>query len=93
MCGTLSLRCTSFPSMYQTSASDDPSVVVEIITGVVLGLYVLGWVQVDLPVQVLFVLGLAFLLFLTGLEIDLSALRGRALRVAGFGYGLTERAL
>jgi Kef-type K+ transport system membrane component KefB len=66
-----------------------PSVVVEIIAGVVLGPSVLGWVQVDLPVQVLSVLGLAFLLFLAGLEIDLSALRGRALVVAGLGYGLT----
>jgi Kef-type K+ transport system membrane component KefB len=35
------------------------------------------------------VLGLAFLLCLAGLEIDLTALRGRALRVAGLGYGLT----
>jgi Kef-type K+ transport system membrane component KefB len=66
-----------------------PAVVVEIAAGVVLGPSVLGWVQIDLPVQILAVLGLAFLLFLAGLEIDLRRLRGRALRFAVLGYGLT----
>jgi Kef-type K+ transport system membrane component KefB len=66
-----------------------PAVVVEIVAGVVLGPSVLGWVQIDVPVQILAVLGLAFLLFLAGLEIDLRTLRGRALRLAVLGYGLT----
>jgi Kef-type K+ transport system membrane component KefB len=66
-----------------------PSVVVEIVGGVVLGPSVLGWVEVDLPVEVLAVIGLAFLLVLAGLEIDLRTLRGRTLRVAGLGYGIT----
>ena len=55
-----------------------PSVVVEIIAGVLVGPAVLGWVEVDLPVQVVAIIGLAFLLFLAGLEIDLQRLRGRA---------------
>lgn len=66
-----------------------PSPVLEIVAGVVLGPSLLGWVKVDVPVQVLSVLGLAFLLFLAGLEIDLRGLRGRTLRVAGLGYGIT----
>ena len=66
-----------------------PSAVLEIVAGVVLGQSVLGWVQIDLPVEVLSVIGLAFLLFLAGLEIDLRSLRGRTLRVAGFGYVVT----
>ena len=66
-----------------------PSVVVEIVAGIVLGPSVLGLVVIDPPVQVLAVLGLAFLLFLAGLEIDLRRLRGPALRMAGFGYLLT----
>jgi Kef-type K+ transport system membrane component KefB len=41
-----------------------PSVVLEIIAGVVLGPQVLGWVEVDLPVGIVALLGLAFLLFL-----------------------------
>jgi Kef-type K+ transport system membrane component KefB len=66
-----------------------PAVVVEIVAGVILGPSVLGWVEADLPVEVLAVLGLAFLLFLAGLEIDLRSLRGGTLRAAGFGYVVT----
>src|SRR5438094_7883830 len=60
-----------------------PSVVVEIIAGILVGPAALGWVRVDLPVQILSILGLAFLLFLAGMEIDLKRLRGRVLRLAG----------
>src|SRR5207249_4281627 len=60
-----------------------PSVVVEIIAGILVGPAALGWVRVDLPVQILSILGLAFLLFLAGMEIDLERLRGRVLRLAG----------
>jgi Kef-type K+ transport system membrane component KefB len=63
-----------------------PGVVLEIIAGVVLGPSVLGWVEVDLPVQVLALFGLAFLLLLAGLEIDVRGLRGRLLGLAGLGY-------
>jgi Kef-type K+ transport system membrane component KefB len=63
-----------------------PSVVFEIVAGVVLGPSVLGWVHVDQVVRVLAVAGLAFLLLLAGLEIDLRGLRGRPLGVAGVGY-------
>jgi len=66
-----------------------PAVVLEIIAGVIVGPSVLGWVRVDLPVQILAIFGLAFLLFLAGLEIDLRQLRGRLLRVAAVGYVLT----
>ena len=64
-----------------------PGVVVEIVAGIIIGPAVLGWVQVDLPVQLLAILGLAFLLFLAGMEIDLERLRGPALRLAGLGFG------
>jgi Kef-type K+ transport system membrane component KefB len=63
-----------------------PAVVLEIVAGVVLGPSVLGWIEVDLPVQVLALFGLAFLLLLAGLEIDLRGLRGRLLRLAAAGY-------
>jgi len=63
-----------------------PSVVLEIVAGVVLGPAVLGVVSADLPVQVLAVVGLAFLLFMVGLELDVRALRGRSLQVAALGY-------
>src|SRR5215471_14085144 len=63
-----------------------PAVVLEIIGGIIIGPSVLGWVRVDLPVQILALFGLAFLLFLAGLEIDVRRLRGRLLRFAILGY-------
>jgi len=63
-----------------------PSVVLEIVVGIVLGPSVLGWVHVDLPLQVLSLLGLAFLLFLAGLKVDVDHLRGRLLGLAGAGF-------
>src|SRR4051794_6925835 len=63
-----------------------PAVVLEIVAGIIVGPSVLGWVRVDLPVQILALFGLAFLLFLAGLEIDVHRLRGRLLRLAVLGY-------
>jgi Kef-type K+ transport system membrane component KefB len=63
-----------------------PSVVLEIVVGIVLGPSVLGWVHVDLPLQVLSLLGLAFLLFLAGLEIDVHQLRGKLLGLVAAGF-------
>jgi len=66
-----------------------PAVVLEIIGGIIIGPSVLAWVHVDLPVQILALFGLAFLLFLAGLEIDVHRLRGRLLRFALLGYLVT----
>jgi Kef-type K+ transport system membrane component KefB len=59
------------------------------VLGIVIGPDVLGWASADEPVQILSIVGLAFLLFLAGLEIDLDQLRGRLLRVAGAGFALS----
>src|SRR5215467_9407337 len=66
-----------------------PAVVLEIIGGIIVGPSVLGWVHIDLPIQILALFGLAFLLFLAGLEIDVHRLRGRLLRFAVLGYLVT----
>lgn len=66
-----------------------PGVVVEILLGIVIGPAVLGWARVDEPVQILSVVGLAFLLFLSGLELDLNELRGRLLHRAALGMALS----
>jgi Kef-type K+ transport system membrane component KefB len=63
-----------------------PSVVFEIVAGIVIGPSVLGWVEVDDTISVLALLGLAMLLFLAGLEIDFGRLRGRLLRLAVGGW-------
>ena len=66
-----------------------PAVVLEIVAGIILGPHGLGLVDVDLPVQIVSLLGLGFLLFLAGLEIDVRRLRGRVLRMALLGYLIT----
>ena len=63
-----------------------PAVVVEIALGIVIGPSGFGWVRPDLPVSVLALVGLAFLLFLAGLEIDIARLRGRIVRLAAIGF-------
>jgi Kef-type K+ transport system membrane component KefB len=66
-----------------------PSVVLEILCGIVVGPSGLGWVEVDATVEIVAVLGLAFLLFLAGLEIDFDRLRGKLLRLAAGGYAVS----
>ncbi|TDD16551.1 cation:proton antiporter [Kribbella turkmenica] len=66
-----------------------PAVVLEIVAGIVIGPYGLGLVEVDLPLQIVSLLGLGFLLFLAGLEIDVHRLRGQVLRLAVLGYVVT----
>jgi Kef-type K+ transport system membrane component KefB len=63
-----------------------PSIVFEIVLGIVLGPAVLGWVHVDDPVTVMSTVGLAVLLFLAGLEIEFMKLRGRVLKVTLTGF-------
>jgi Kef-type K+ transport system membrane component KefB len=66
-----------------------PAVVLELVTGIAIGPSGLGWVEVDATIEVLAFIGLAFLLFLAGLEIDFRRLRGRVLRLAATGYALS----
>jgi Kef-type K+ transport system membrane component KefB len=67
-----------------------PSAVVEIVAGIIVGPSVLAWVKINQPVNVVALLGLAFLLFLAGLEIDLRATTPQQLRapLAGFAGSL-----
>jgi len=66
-----------------------PAVVLEILAGIAVGPSGLGWVEIDESVEVIAVTGLAFLLFLAGLEIDFDRLRGKLLRLAAGGYALS----
>lgn len=63
-----------------------PAIVLEIVAGIAVGPSGLGWVEVDQPVAVLSVIGLGYLLFLAGLEIEFPKLRGAVLRAASFGF-------
>jgi Kef-type K+ transport system membrane component KefB len=66
-----------------------PAVVLEIVVGIVVGPSVLGWVEVDGTIEVMATIGLGFLLFLGGLEVDFARLRGRVLRLTARGYLLS----
>jgi Kef-type K+ transport system membrane component KefB len=63
--------------------------VLEIVAGIVVGPSVLGWVEVDEAVEVIALLGLAFVLFLAGLEIEFEKLRGRVLRLTLLGFAIS----
>jgi len=69
-----------------TPARRLPAVVLEIVAGIIIGPSILGWVKVDLPISILSVIGLAFLLFLAGLEVELERLRGRLLAFVGSAF-------
>ena len=66
-----------------------PSPVLEIVAGIVVGPSVLGWADNDETVAVMATIGLAFLLFLAGIEIEFEKLRGQVLRLTLAGFALS----
>jgi Kef-type K+ transport system membrane component KefB len=73
----------------QTRELRVPSVVIEIALGIVLGPYVLNAVHPNDVVSALSDMGLAFLMFLAGFELDLDRVRGAPLRRAALGWVLS----
>jgi Kef-type K+ transport system membrane component KefB len=67
-----------------------PSIALEILLGIVIGPHVLGWVSIDTPIQVMSLLGLAFLVLLAGFEVDYERFRGRLLGVTALGYAISS---
>jgi Kef-type K+ transport system membrane component KefB len=65
-----------------------PSVVIEITFGVLIG-PAFGWAHLDDVIGFLADLGLATLMFLAGMEIDLARIKGRPLQRAVIGWGLS----
>ena len=63
-----------------------PSVVLEIVAGIVIGPSVLGLVALDPTLELIALIGLAFVLFLAGLEIEFDMLRGTVLRLTALGF-------
>ena len=63
-----------------------PSVVLEIVAGIVIGPSLLGIAEVDQSVEVVALIGLGFVLFLAGLEIEFDMLRGQVLRLTALGF-------
>jgi Kef-type K+ transport system membrane component KefB len=63
-----------------------PPVVLEILAGILVGPEVLGWVHLDVAVRVTSDLGLGFLLFMAGYEIDLRRFDRQVLSLAGRAF-------
>jgi Kef-type K+ transport system membrane component KefB len=66
-----------------------PAVVLEIVAGIAVGPSGFGWVEVDDTIAVMATIGLAFLLFIGGLEVDFGRLRGAVLRLAVRAYAVS----
>jgi Kef-type K+ transport system membrane component KefB len=66
-----------------------PSVVLEIVAGIVIGPSLLGIVEVNQAIEVIALIGLGFVLFLAGLEIEFEKLRGRVLRLTALGFAVS----
>ena len=64
-------------------------VVFLLLGGIICGPYVLDWIHVDEPIELLSELGLGMLFFIAGLELDFRVLRGPAGRLAAIGWGLS----
>ena len=66
-----------------------PGVVIEIVLGILIGPQVLAYAHPDHVISGLAELGLTFLMFLAGYEIDLVAIKGRPLNLAIATWGLS----
>lgn len=77
------------PLLVRAARVPVPDIVVQILLGILLGPQVLGWARVDEPVLLLSLIGLAFLLFLAGLELRFDRMQGGALRTAVAGFVLS----
>ncbi len=65
------------------------AIVLEIVFGIIVGPQGLHWVNVDTSLRLLSEMGLCYLLFLSGMEVELERLRGRLLALVGSGFLLS----
>jgi len=66
-----------------------PSVTLELVAGIILGPAVLGWIEAGPVVSIMASIGVAFLLFLAGLELDLHVLKGAPLVRGSLSFALS----
>jgi Kef-type K+ transport system membrane component KefB len=66
-----------------------PASVLEIVAGIIIGPFGLGWVKIDASIQIFSLIGLGFLLFFAGLEINLYRLKSSLMVRVGVGFLLS----
>ena len=82
----ISLVAVFAPLLSELTKTKVPGVVIEIVLGGVLGEQVLGWAHLTPGVLTLGTMGLSFLFFMAGYELDIAAIRGRPVRLAAIGW-------
>jgi len=80
------IACLAPLLIYITHAYLLPAIVLEIVGGIIIGPQVLNWVHADVFLGFLSILGLSYLLFLSGLEVDLQRLRGKTMILVGSAF-------
>jgi Kef-type K+ transport system membrane component KefB len=83
------VACLAPLLIYITRATLLPAVVLEIVGGIIIGPQVLHWVSVDPILRYLSLMGLSYLLFLSGLEVNLERLRGPSMILVGRSFLLS----
>lgn len=63
-----------------------PSVTLELVAGIIVGPALLGWIEPGPVVTVMAAIGVAFLLFLAGLELDIQVLKGAPLKRGSLNF-------
>jgi Kef-type K+ transport system membrane component KefB len=66
-----------------------PDVLIEIVLGIIIGPAVLAIAHPDSVVTAFSDMGLSYLMFLAGFELDLARIRGRSLQLAAMGWGIS----
>jgi Kef-type K+ transport system membrane component KefB len=66
-----------------------PAVVLEVVLGIIIGPQVLGLVHFNGLVASMFTFGMAATLFMAGMELEFARIRGRPLRLALVGWGIS----
>src|SRR3954447_18994987 len=74
------------PLLSDLTKAKIPGVVIEIVLGVVIGEQVLGWAHLTPGILTFGNMGLTFLFFMAGYELDVAAIRGRPIKLAVIGW-------
>ena len=77
---------TVAPLLSEASGRKVPSVVLELLAGIVIGPHVLAIATETPTVNSLATFGLSFLFFMAGYEIEFAQIKGRPLKLAGIGW-------
>lgn len=74
------------PLLSEVTRNRVPGVVIELAAGILIGPDLLGWATTDAVVTTLGAMGLTFLFFMAGFELDIARIKGKPLNLAVGGW-------